>query len=669
MDSRKEAMGSYVATKASVPSGNEFVHKGVNPMEPYVGMGFESEEAARIFYNEYAKCVGFSMRVDIVRRSRRDSQTIGQQFVCSEGGFHSRKRPIAWEGCKAMIRLKKEDSGKWVVTRFEKDHNHELVPPGKVSLPRPHFQMAYVADNISNNYGKAGICQSISHVGEKSGGSNIIGFNSINSTNSIPAAYKRRTLERDAQNVLDYFKHQQAMNPAFFYAIQADEQDHITNVFWADARSKMAYSCFGDMVTFDVTYRTNVYGMPFTLFTGVDHHKHAVLFGCGLLLDESEASLVWLFNTWLKAMSGRYPDSLVTDESPAIAAAMAFVFPRTHHRLCKRHILRKFPDKLGDVGRASSGLREDFFKCINMTVANDEFDSQWRSFIDKYELQDNQWLQSLYKNRDKWIQVYFQDVLLDNMPKTQISETISMFFDVDDHTTLMSFINQCENAVDSWYEKELVQYYKTGDMKPYLKMGFPMENQVAEIYTKTIFLEFQEQLVQSLRHIAEMSKEDGPISTFKVVEFGTTKGEHTVTFNALEVCAICSCQMFEYAGILCRHILRVFIVKNVMLLPPHYIIKRWTRNAMNGDLLYDPGSAIQIGSLEARTSRYDDLCREAINFAAEGAWNLDICKAAKSALQKAFEEMHAAKEKVGIVVQHTSPVVGSIQDASICERD
>ena len=32
--------------------------------EPYVGMEFDSEEAAKKFYDEYARRVGFVMRID-----------------------------------------------------------------------------------------------------------------------------------------------------------------------------------------------------------------------------------------------------------------------------------------------------------------------------------------------------------------------------------------------------------------------------------------------------------------------------------------------------------------------------------------------------------------------------------------------------------------------------
>ena len=42
-------------------------------------------------------------------------------------GPDKKPRSSAREGCKATILVKMEKSGKWVVTRFEKDHNHPLV--------------------------------------------------------------------------------------------------------------------------------------------------------------------------------------------------------------------------------------------------------------------------------------------------------------------------------------------------------------------------------------------------------------------------------------------------------------------------------------------------------------------------------------------------------------
>ncbi|GAB2270106.1 Protein FAR1-RELATED SEQUENCE 5 [Dionaea muscipula] len=101
-----------------------------------------------------------------------------------------------------------------------------------------------------------------------------------------------------------------------------------------DPRARMAYQCFGDVVTFDTTYHTNKYDMPFAPFTGVNHHFQSIQFGCALLQDETEVTFMWLFSTWLQAMGGCPPVSIITDQDPAMKAAISKVVPhliKVHH--------------------------------------------------------------------------------------------------------------------------------------------------------------------------------------------------------------------------------------------------------------------------------------------------------------------------------------------------
>ncbi|CAI0426540.1 unnamed protein product [Linum tenue] len=100
-------------------------------------MEFESEDDARNFYVEYARRVGFFVRVMQRRRSGVDGRTLARRLGCNKQGFSpnnkgrlvqdKKPRSSAREGCKATILVKLEKSGKWVVTRFEKEHNHPLV--------------------------------------------------------------------------------------------------------------------------------------------------------------------------------------------------------------------------------------------------------------------------------------------------------------------------------------------------------------------------------------------------------------------------------------------------------------------------------------------------------------------------------------------------------------
>lgn len=126
------------AVAAESSTGRELVtFAGDSITEPCEGMEFDSEDAAKIFYDEYARRIGFVMRVMSCRRSERDGRILARRLGCNKEGYCvsirgkygpvRKPRPSTREGCKAMIHIKYDKSGKWVITKFVKDHNHPLV--------------------------------------------------------------------------------------------------------------------------------------------------------------------------------------------------------------------------------------------------------------------------------------------------------------------------------------------------------------------------------------------------------------------------------------------------------------------------------------------------------------------------------------------------------------
>lgn len=138
-DSDKEDLNSRDSEEDDLVEAEEktWSAEGGEVIEPHVGMEFDSEDDARRFYNDYARRVGFVVRVMQRRRSEIDGRTLARRLGCNKQGFspntkgiigpEKKPRPSAREGCKATILFKMEKSGKWVVTRFVKEHNHPLV--------------------------------------------------------------------------------------------------------------------------------------------------------------------------------------------------------------------------------------------------------------------------------------------------------------------------------------------------------------------------------------------------------------------------------------------------------------------------------------------------------------------------------------------------------------
>ncbi|CAL9014310.1 unnamed protein product [Prunus brigantina] len=639
---------------------SQYIGGGV--VEPTLGMEFTSEDDARNFYNAYAKQTGFSIRVNSYYRSKKDNSIISREFCCSKEGFrrerHAKKdsgedakrrraRALTREGCKALMTVRRRDCGRWYVAKLEKNHNHELVTPAMRHFLRSHKQDFAPEKSCSNSFSSPGLsldapvdvltdCSSFGKM-EFAVQSNV---------NYIGRG-RLSTFGIDAQSLLGFFKIMQASDPAFYYAIQVDEEERLSSVFWVDTRSRIAYNCFSDVVAFDTTYQVNQYKMPFATFTGVNHHKHSVLFGCALLADETESTFSWLFTTWLEAMSGRQPGLIITDYDPAISRAVQQVFPQSSHRYCKWHIISKMPKELGHVYSVTPRtFQVEFDRCINKSETPDAFESTWQMLLDKYNLRGNNWLQSLYIDRKLWVPVYMRDTFFAGMYAAQRSGSVNSLFDgyVNSGTTLQDFAEQYEKALDERYEKEAKAEFETFYTKPVLKTPLPVEKQGADIYTRNMFTIFQDEVFESLLFAVKLSAEDGGTSSYEVSRFDEEHKTYFVVFNIAEQLASCSCKMFEFEGILCRHVLAVFKATNVFTLPQCYILKRWTRNAKEEvmlDLL--PCVELQANSQKSRNLQYNILYQEAIKCAEEGMASDQIFKVALNALREARVKIVGAK--------------------------
>ncbi|KAG7975489.1 hypothetical protein I3843_06G102100 [Carya illinoinensis] len=528
--------------------------------EPFVGKEFDEVEDAQAFYKAYARRKGFAMRTNHTVLSREDRKLQGVHYVCTREGFRreslkqkERKIPEHAEtkiGCKATMCIKKDgESGHRGVTRVQKKLiltlNESGVPTRKI--------MSVLSKESGSDFNIGCIGKDVE---------NYLGN-------------KRRKLfeEGDAQRLYAYFLNQQCKEPGFVYSMQVDENGCMGSCFWADARSRSAYQYFSDVVTFDATYLTNIYKMPFVPFSGVNHHHQTIMFGCALLVNETAESYIWLLRTWQEAMLGRAPSTIITDDDKAMAKAIAEVLPNTTHRLCLWHILQKFPEHLAH------------------TITCDEFEEEWSSIMVKYDLVGNDWLQNLYNRREKWVPAYLRTTFCVGMSTTQRSESMNKFFKdyVRSSTMVSDFVHQYEKALDARYFKEKEKDVRTKSTRAVLKTCWTIEEEAAKVYTRKSFEIFQDELFNSQRYKATKVQKEGESKMYEVAPNGKDKRVYYVNLESREPKAICTCHMFEFIGIVCRHILCVLAKKSRLdVLPSHYVVERWTINAKSRAILEIP---------------------------------------------------------------------------------
>ncbi|XP_028077594.1 protein FAR1-RELATED SEQUENCE 8-like [Camellia sinensis] len=145
-------------------------------------------------------------------------------------------------------------------------------------------------------------------------GHEALTFDERDAKNYIESMRRLRLGVGDTESVALYFHRMQQQNSNFYSAMDLDEDGRMRNLFWLNARNMATYKAFGDVVSFDTTYLTNKYDMPFVSFAGVNHHGQPIFLGCGLLSNENTETFEWLFKEWLSCMSDPPPKAIITDQ-------------------------------------------------------------------------------------------------------------------------------------------------------------------------------------------------------------------------------------------------------------------------------------------------------------------------------------------------------------------
>jgi hypothetical protein len=107
-----------------------------------------------------------------------------------------------------------------------------------------------------------------------------------------------------------------AKDPRMVVRYQLESKGRIKSMFWCSGKNRLDYEIFSDAITFDTTYKTNLYSMPFGLFVGVNSHFQTVIFGGVLLMTEETSDFKWAFTSFVDVMGGRLPKTILTGMIP-----------------------------------------------------------------------------------------------------------------------------------------------------------------------------------------------------------------------------------------------------------------------------------------------------------------------------------------------------------------
>ncbi|RYQ83251.1 hypothetical protein Ahy_B10g101899 [Arachis hypogaea] len=531
-------------------------HTGI-PMEkiPYVGLRFDSLQRAQEFYSNYAKKVGFVTRIRNTNfdKTRKELKVpINQSIHCSREGYRESRVKVAMRvkritiaGCKArMYVMLDRHNDNWLVTKLELKHTHACSAEQAVHYSE-YRELTMHAKCVIQNNDEAGIRPNKTYLAlaNEVGGSSKLGYSEKDVRNYITRNLCCADVNEDVKEMIRYFMRMRDINPNFFYAVDVDETNKVKSAIWVDARCRASYEYFGDVVSFDTTYRRNKHGLPFTSFVGVNHHGKSTLLGCALLGNEEIPSFEWVFKNWLNCM-GNSPQAIITDQCKSIFGAIKNVFPNTRHRWCILHIMKKIPHKL----RGYAKYREIDDK-MHGTVWNarseESFEKDWCAFT-----------------------------------FTKIGECEFQYIS---KVNFGLFVHEYDNVLGNKKQKELED--DAADSKGVVpcSSSSTIERQFQREYTTSKFREVQHEFSKRGDCLVCGVTQEGDLFRVTVNEQYLLYGEprswkYSVEFDSKTHKIRCECNMFGSRGIICCHCLAVLFYYGVDTVPSCYVIHQWSKN-------------------------------------------------------------------------------------------
>ncbi|CAK9136802.1 unnamed protein product [Ilex paraguariensis] len=599
-----------------------------------IGMEFKSDEHAYGYYTKYAGLVGFSVRKDWVNRSKVHGQVVSRKFTCSRQGYRrkdkrdanvKKHRKETRTGCLAHMIVTRQPDGKYRLTHVETDHNHGNVNPSNARKLQELPSLGMVDDTEVIEADSANSLEMQSKLafqllGRQFGTPENVDYLAIKYENHLKSGRTRDMKEGEAGHLLYLFQRQHFENPSFFYSLQLDIDDKITNIFWADDNMVVDYDHFGDVVCLDTTYRTNKDFRPFVQFIGLNHHKQVVIFGSALLYDETAESLKWLFRAFIEAMSGKKPKVILTDQDATVIQAVDSVLPEANHQICVWQMYQNALKHLSHLTKDEDSFAKDFKSCIFNHEDEEDFTHAWEAMLDKYNLQQNEWLRWMFREKEKWAVAYggntffvgkngahLGEILPDNL-KTWLNHDLDV----------LQFFKHFESTINQQRYKDLEASYDMGASTPALMGNVILLKHASRIYTQKAFEVFQREYEKSLNVVVDICSQNDALVEYKANMFGKSK-EFLVTFNSLNDTVSCSCVKFENVGLLCSHALKVLDHRNIKVVPSRYILKRWTKDARIDNAKEYCGCAHKQDPKLITATRYKDLCHSVMKVSARAA--------------------------------------------------
>ena len=133
-----------------------------------------------------------------------------------------------------------------------------------------------------------------------------------------------------------------------------------------------------------------------------------------------------------------------------------------------------------------------------MYIGPDEFELKWNNLMEEFGLVNHKWLCKMYKIRSSWIPAFFIDSpLCGLMRTTSRSESENSFFShfTSPGATLVKFMICYDSAMEKQRYKQERLDHQSFDSFPVLLTPLAIEVHAARVYTRSLFVRVQKEII------------------------------------------------------------------------------------------------------------------------------------------------------------------------------
>ncbi|XP_056694845.1 protein FAR1-RELATED SEQUENCE 5-like [Spinacia oleracea] len=448
-----------------ISHSEEPVHDIVGTLMGYTG---ETVEEVLGFCEKHANAIGFSIRKGNTRFKIGTRIVLEKTFLCSTAGItnngkNKKKReetivlvvpkkerkprqvPITITGCRACLRVKMNSEGRYEVVNHVIIQNHDLTRSQWHYL---HRSESFSSKNVilckSYCFDTHACVTAITFQDEKS----------LSSTASFKymaieaGGRKFRALEERPSKLLDKVKNEANIRS---WNKQPLKQLHV-------------WLCIHNIG------------------------------------DEKIESFVWLLQTFKKSMGGKSPISIFTDQDAAMNNAINQVFPDARHVLCVWHLHQNAITRFGALKRYPT-FKKTFNYCLYKCVTEVEFETNWRSMLQAYELIGEEWFTNVYDLREKWCLALSKDFFSAGILSSQRSESTNhaIGFRANTTTSLTDFYRLFKGTIQRWRSVEKQVEFSCSKSVAFLALPLSgLLKHASEVYTLSLLRDFEEEFGYSI---------------------------------------------------------------------------------------------------------------------------------------------------------------------------